>query len=300
MTITSLDWSHQPPPIDQDDYHAYDKKLLDWQNNGFVVFEKAIPYELIDSLIDELAYIKKHPKKFRNLTVEHKGKHYSINEISKELLNDKGLKYNSLIAYSLNAAKISANEIIAGFLRRVFLENVVALQSLTFEKGSQQSIHVDFPYVRTQTNISHLAASWVALEDISEDAGPLEYYPGSHKLEVIDFFDFGNGSILLEEDSVKDPWQLSEYLQKSVETAKIDPISFFPKKGDVLIWHGRLIHAGTKVNNDSLTRMSHVTHYTSFSAFPKTHMTKSAFIDKSYYENNGAYVFQPPWLKPIK
>jgi ectoine hydroxylase-related dioxygenase (phytanoyl-CoA dioxygenase family) len=61
------------------------------------------------------------------------------------------------------------------------------LQSLTFYKGSQQSIHVDYPYVRCQTQLAKLAASWIPLEDIHPESGPLVYYPGSHKTEISDF-----------------------------------------------------------------------------------------------------------------
>ncbi len=36
---------------------------------------------------------------------------------------------------------------------------------------------------------NHLVGVWIALEDISADAGPLIFYPKSHKnIKVTDFF----------------------------------------------------------------------------------------------------------------
>lgn len=33
------------------------------------------------------------------------------------------------------------------------------------------------------------------------------------------------------------------------------------RKGDILLWHGMLIHGGTKINNPALTRKSMVIHF---------------------------------------
>ena len=37
--------------------------------------------------------------------------------------------------------------------------------------------------------------------------------------------------------------------------------SFLPKKGDAIIWHGRLIHRGANPRNNDLTRKSLIGHY---------------------------------------
>src|ERR1700757_2105939 len=50
--------------------------------------------------------------------------------------------------------------------------------SLYLEKGSAQAPHVDVLYMTPRTPM-HLIAAWVALEDVHEEAGPLEYFPGT-------------------------------------------------------------------------------------------------------------------------
>jgi ectoine hydroxylase-related dioxygenase (phytanoyl-CoA dioxygenase family) len=39
-----------------------------------------------------------------------------------------------------------------------------------------------------------------------------------------------------------------------------------PKRGDLLIWHGALIHGGTPMLNPGLTRRSFICHYTSMAS----------------------------------
>jgi ectoine hydroxylase-related dioxygenase (phytanoyl-CoA dioxygenase family) len=79
--------------------------------------------------------------------------------------------------------------IIRWCLCHVFGDPPVALQSLTFFKGSQQSVHIDYPYVRIQKEIAKLAASWIPLEDVYRDSGPLAYCPVSYKIAISAFYD---------------------------------------------------------------------------------------------------------------
>lgn len=171
------------------------------------------------------------------------------------------------------------------------------LQSLTFTKGSQQPIHIDYPYVRTQTKLAHLAASWIPLEDVHADSGPLAYYPGSHKIDASGFFDWGNGSILLEPDSTRSPMDFAHFLWDRMAAQGIKPEIFSPKKGDLLIWHGNLAHEGTKILSPDRTRKSYVTHYTSLEAYPPPHMHKNALETGASVTENGGYSFDLPWLK---
>jgi ectoine hydroxylase-related dioxygenase (phytanoyl-CoA dioxygenase family) len=110
----------------------------------------------------------------------------------------------------------------------------------------------------------------------STGSHPLVYYPGSHKTEISDFFDWGDGSILFESDSKRQPHELSVYLAERMKNAGIEPEVFCPKKGDVFIWHGNLSHEGSKILNEELTRRSYVTHFTSLDAYPPEHKHSSA------------------------
>ena len=286
-------------------------KLVEWRENGIVVFEKAVSPELIDALIDDIDYLKRHHQDFE-LDVELRGEIKKIASYSRDDLEMDGIKFNSIHSISRAAALLSLNREVMIFLRSVFEDAPAVLQSLTFFRGSQQPIHIDYPYVRTQTKLAHLAASWVALEDIHEDSGPLAYYPGSHKPEVSGFFDWGGGNILYNGDSARTPVEFAEYLAARVHEQKVRSKVYCPKKGDVLIWHGNLAHEGTGIRNQALTRKSYVTHYTSLSAYPAdfsidgvSKRVECGDISQpcdgaGYIQRWGGLVFDYPWLSGIQ
>jgi len=303
--VTINDYLLDMPAADQLDFELisigssaepYLKKLKEWRENGLVIFEKVIDKNFIDGLLEDFEKLKRCHKEYVNSTIEIGGKHFKIHNVDKDAFSQFGIKFHHLVFSSLPAAQLSISKEISEFLKLVFQDDVAVMQSLTFERGSEQPLHLDYAYVRTQTIIAHLAASWIPLEDIDEDSGPLVYYPGSHLLGKTGFFDFGNGHITLEKDSVRTAYDLSLFLEDEMRRCKLEPKIVCPKVGDVLIWHGRLVHGGTKIHNKDLTRKSHVTHYTSMSAFPKNHKRRDIKENIDFLYNSGGYVFYPPWV----
>ena len=307
--ITKQDWLAHRPWIDFDDVDVeayvesveapkdYDlgAKLAQWRDDGIVVFEQAVDAGLIDRFKQDVDYLMNHHSEF-DLVVELKGRHYPIRELSREQLHSPQIKFNNIQTISQAAAELSLTKAVCSFLGHVFQEHPAVLQTLTFFKGSQQPVHLDYPYVRNQTKVSHLAASWVALEDIHPDSGPLRYYPGSHKLPVCGFFDWGGGSILREDDSTREPIEFSRYLEERLARSALEGAQFCPRKGDVLIWHGFLAHEGTTIADERRTRRSLVTHYTSLGAYPDTHLRPQALAKGHLVALNGGCAFDYPWL----
>jgi phytanoyl-CoA hydroxylase len=163
------------------------EKLVHWQDKGYVVFENVVDTKLIDALVNDIEYLKAHHKDFE-LFVEMKGDIKKISDYSKEELLFEGIKFNSIQTISKAAARLSLTKEVSTFLNHIFQSPAAVLQSLTFYKGSQQPAHIDYPYVRCQTKLPHMAASWIPLEDVDPTSGPLAYFPGSHKT-VSGFFD---------------------------------------------------------------------------------------------------------------
>jgi Phytanoyl-CoA dioxygenase (PhyH) len=64
----------------------------------------------------------------------------------------------------------------------------IVFNSLNFERGSQQRFHFDTFYMPPVVP-NKMCASWIALEDCAPAAGPLRYYPGSHRLAPYRFSD---------------------------------------------------------------------------------------------------------------
>ena len=138
-----------------------------------------------------------------------------------------------MYSYSVAARRLSLHPSITGFLSHLFQDKAVVLQSLTFWRSSEQAQHADYAYVPAHIR-SQLAATWIALEDIQPDSGPLCYFPGSH---IARKFDWGNGIIRMPE-STKDDGHFAEHLHDQAQLHGNELQTFCPRKGDVLFWHG--------------------------------------------------------------
>ncbi len=271
------------------------EKLEQWCDSGIVVFESCVDRDLIEIFLGDIGYLNSHRDRF-DLEVEHKGTRHKLSELPVEPLSDTGIKFNCLENVSLAARHLSLSRAPCEFLQHVFQDAPAVIQSLTFWRGSEQLAHLDYPWVCVQTKLPYLAASWIPLEDIHADAGPLAYYPGSHKSGIIPPFDWGRGSLIMEKDSVRTVTDFTNYLAEQVEKLNLKKETFLPKRGDVLIWHGSVLHEGTAVKDKLRTRRSYVTHYTSLSAYPSDHRYSDASAAKRFTSINGGYVFDHPWV----
>lgn len=311
MARTVQDWYRNRPWIDEPeaDIAAYcgrvarpedydlKAKLEHWQEHGVVIFEGAIDTSLIDLLNSDLDALVHAPTE-HDLTVEIAGRQMPIGECSVETLSNLSrVKFCSVQTASLAACHLSLNRAVTSFLGHIFNSPACLLQSLLFHKGSQQPIHLDYPYVQTQKHISRMAASWIPLEDVHDDAGPLAYYCGSQRPEILPFFDWGGGSITMTPDSNRSPMDFSNHLAAEMKRLQIPAKVFLPKRGDVLIWHAYLAHEELPIRDESRTRRSYVTHYAPLDSYPEAHMKPDAVRDGHCVSLNGGYVFEFPWYK---
>ncbi|GLH76738.1 hypothetical protein SSBR45G_16460 [Bradyrhizobium sp. SSBR45G] len=270
------------------------EKLLFWQQNGFVIFENAVDSALLDDFEAEIDFIRSNSHD-RNISIELQGKQTYTRAVPAEKLNDPGVKFNHLHTVSRKAAEVSLALPVSQFLGIVFESPATVTQSLTFWRGSQQPLHIDYPFVNRQKRLAYVAASWIPLEDISPDSGPLEYYPGAHKIAISGFFDWGNGDIVKGAEAMQNSMEFAKFLEDRVVSAGIRPVVFCPKRGDILVWHGNLPHSGTRIKDPTLTRKSYVTHYTSLADYPDTWKIPEEQWARRAVALNKGYAFQFPW-----
>jgi phytanoyl-CoA hydroxylase len=275
--------------------YKYDlkEKLQFWRENGYVILEGAIPAEWCDKLWEEVEYTIDHHQNFgiKSLTDKvNNNKDIAIRDVPKEKLRGIGSRLNDYHHASITCKKLLSHTSVATFLQAVFNEPIVAFQTLIFKYGSQQGVHQDFPWV-TSGIASHLAAAWIALEDITEDAGPLFYYPGSHRLKK---FDFGNGILYKDGESLHKPTDFERYLENICAKEGIEKKTLTLKKGDLLVWHAALAHGGTRITSDpAKTRKSLVVHYSSRRAYP-TSFRYGVYDPPVVEEHNGIAFYQHP------
>jgi ectoine hydroxylase-related dioxygenase (phytanoyl-CoA dioxygenase family) len=133
------------------------------------------------------------------------------------------------------------------------------MQSISFEYGSQQSMHQDTAYVVSERPLC-LAATWIALEDIEEGSGELMYYPGSHRFGHFLFSGLYK-SWKRGRDGDAAHAMFLEQLHTQARERGIREQRFMARKGDVLVWHADLAHGGSPIRLEGRTRRSLVTHF---------------------------------------
>ncbi len=138
--------------------------------------------------------------------------------------------------------------------------SALPFQTIAGHKGSEQKAHSDSIHMTTWPQ-GYLIANWIAFEDIRPDSGPLEYFPGSHKLPYTYSRDCGIG--LAEGRAGYEAYhgKYEPHIQRLIEQHGLKPCYFLAEKGDVLFWHANLIHGGSPIANPSVSRRALVCHY---------------------------------------
>ena len=196
------------------------------------------------------------------LTLHNIHKNYAVLSVDAEghdleVLETAGFGEWSPIVPLTEALELFSSPSLIHFLQIIFECSPLLFQSLSFDQGSQQGLHQDTAYVVVDSPL-HLAACWIALEDVTEGAGELEYAPGSHRLPDWNFGrDRKHWNPSEDGSDIHNEWAifLVQEAQKAGGTKK-----FLAKKGDILIWHADLAHGGTPVTKPELTRQSLVGH----------------------------------------
>lgn len=153
---------------------------------------------------------------------------------------------------------IAANQAIIDLLSKLYGRRAFPFQTLNFPVGTQQDAHSDSVHFSSLPE-RFMCGVWLAMEDIGSDAGPLFYYPGSHKWPIMTNALIGRRGYDSDLASAQDPYGLA--WQALCEAHGAQEECFLPRKGQALIWCANLLHGGSRQNDPTLTRWSQVTHY---------------------------------------
>lgn len=110
----------------------------------------------------------------------------------------------------------------------------------------------------------YYVAIWIALETIHPDSGPFQIVRGSHRWPVVT-----QEKILavLSPEERDHRWPkyseriLTPLFEQEIEKRNAEVITYLPERGDVLFWHGRLVHRGSEPNTVGMPRKSLIAHY---------------------------------------
>lgn len=161
-------------------------------------------------------------------------------------------------AFDADVRAIAANQTVIDLLSKLYGRRAFPFQTLNFPVGTQQDAHTDFVHFSSLPE-RFMCGVWLALEDISPDAGPLFYYPGSHRWPAMSNALIGRRGYGSETASAQHPYAAAWKALCRVNEAQSE--TFLARKGQALIWCANLLHGGSCQHDPTLTRWSQVTHY---------------------------------------
>lgn len=216
-------------------------------------------FNIATQLKDNGFAIFKFPdKKFNEKAESIKTELYSHYDFDAHKLNPKtGLRVQDAWKFNDDVKSLATNNRILDILEQMYGRKPIPFQTLNFPVGTQQHYHSDAIHFSSIPE-RFMCGVWVALEDVEEEAGPLEYYAGSHKWPIFTNEHIGRSHSPNEKVSQVVFHDLWESL---VETTKVEKQTFKAKKGDTLIWCANLLHGGAPHLDLDKTRWSQVTHY---------------------------------------
>mmetsp|Transcript_112562 Transcript_112562/g.317925 ORF Transcript_112562/g.317925 Transcript_112562/m.317925 type:complete len:381 (+) Transcript_112562:59-1201(+) len=132
------------------------------------------------------------------------------------------------------------------------------------ERGTQQGIHDDTWYALGSDEPGGMVGVWVALDDVSDDNGPLLYVPGSHLRSEVVFRPAEEDRrlrLVPQDYSRADVDGLYSETLRHAKELGLEARVFHAKAGDVGIWHERLLHGGDAIQDFRRTRRSLIVHY---------------------------------------
>ena len=153
---------------------------------------------------------------------------------------------------------IAANAEVLELLSKLYGRRAFPFQTLNFPVGTQQGAHSDSVHFSSLPE-RFMCGVWLAMEDINADAGPLFYYPGSHKWPIMTNALIGRRGYGSALGSAQDPY--GPAWRALCEAHSVQEETFLARKGQALIWCANLLHGGSCQNDPRLTRWSQVTHY---------------------------------------
>lgn len=215
----------------------------DLHNNGFAVFD--FPDSDIDARIERIKH-RLGPKFSIDFADPESNKCVGDTRIQDAWQQDDDVR------------AIAANPDVLALLSKLYGRPAFPFQTLNFPVGTQQHAHSDSVHFSSLPE-RYMCGVWLAMEDISADAGPLFYYRGSHRWPVLNNAMIGRRGFGSDLASAQDPFAGAWSALCEANDAK--PETFLARKGQALIWCANLLHGGSVQNDPRLTRWSQVTHY---------------------------------------
>lgn len=139
--------------------------------------------------------------------------------------------------------------------------------------SSQRDWHADI-YLNPPNVLFAYSAVWIALEKTHPDSGPFQYVPGTHQWPALSQRKVRDAMrhAGLDADTPSWPYDSEKLLtplyEKKFAEQGLEPVTFLPEPGDVLIWHPNLAHRGSKAVDPGRPRLAAIGHFSGVGVRP--------------------------------
>ena len=162
--------------------------------------------------------------------------------------------------HSENCLALAKHSSVIDMIKLVAGKNPRPFSTINFIRSTQQPLHSDYVHFGTVPELE-LLGSWVALEDINPNSGPLQLVPKSHKSDIFEFSMVAEKSPRSISD-IKNQYSLYEdWVKVQLTENKMKSITPVLKKGDCVLWSANLLHGSPACTDNTLSRKSQVTHW---------------------------------------
>ena len=225
-------------PFIRQKHPDFDDTKGTFSRDGYVVFKPEIPEDVLQGAHDftEQVYneciVGSNDKKCRNM---HQGKYTHVPAVR----------------------DLATNFHIRAMMAVLHSHEPYPFQTLNYPCTSLARTHSDYVHFAAEPQIL-MSAAWVALIDVQEEAGPVFYYPGSHRLDSLHMQDVG---LAPRQDHPHNYARYQDVMTTYMEKLGLERKTAVIPRGHCLIWSANLVHGGPPATMGGLKRFSQVTHY---------------------------------------
>jgi len=267
-------WFEEADALEQVDRRALDEAdraiLGSWVRDGYAIADGVVPHDLIDDMVADLDGMFSGDDPFPDVVLHdlvlpdgHRAQtaHRDLAAHGRQervaIRDRSNWRVHGFYEHSTAANAVREHPELRRIASLILGINSRADYSINFHNGSTQALHQDSAVFHLGVP-NLICGAWIACEDIEEGCGPLVYYPGSHRRSMYHGFD---GYPMVNLRTVA-PSVTAAYEAHVVdESHDYEERTFLARKGDVLFWHGMLIHGGQPIRDAGLTRRSYVVHF---------------------------------------
>jgi len=216
--------------------------LIKYHEDGYIVIDLELDEEFVDTLMEGIF------AELDKLNTQDSRYHYSD--------SPRVFEAWKIIPNVLSLAK---HPKLLSTLELLYNRKPIPFQTINFLKGSNQPLHQDSIHFYTQPE-KWMVGTWTALQDMTEDCGPLNIVPGSHKWQHYNFQHL-NLPIVKFGEQFDNYAEYENFLVQLLVAMGKDKKKWLGKKGQTIIWASNLLHGGAPITNPDSTRYAQATHY---------------------------------------